>query len=186
MLLAELREQTSPYHRKIEKNELLRRLMGPLTLSDYIEVLKKFYGFYVPLETQAIPRFLNKNNVFQKFYYPKLPLLKSDLDALATASDALKLCIFTPNPATPFGWLGVLYVLEGSCLGRAMMWPRIQQQLRLDSGGFFFSTGLQDLQAHWAAFCQNMTEQVHSGSEVQEVIDGAVATYVSLDEWFKQ
>lgn len=186
MLLAELREKTSSYHRKIEENVLLRKLMGPLTLSDYIEVLKKFYGFYVPLETQAIPRFLKKNNVFQKFYFPKLPLLKRDLDALATASDGVKLCTFTPNPANPFGWLGVLYTLEGSCLGRAMIWPHIQQLLRLDSGGSFFGTASQELQSHWAAFCQDMTEQARSESEVQEVIAGAIATYVSLDEWFKQ
>lgn len=74
MLLEELREKTKPYHQKIEKNVLLRKLMGPLTLPDYIEVLKKFYGFYLPLETETIPEFLNHNCDFQKFYFPLFPL----------------------------------------------------------------------------------------------------------------
>jgi heme oxygenase len=186
MLLDKLREKTKPYHREIEKNVLLRKLMGPLTLLDYIEILKKFYGFYLPLETQTIPKFLNQNNIFQKFSFPKLPLLKRDLDALGLDDDALKLCPCTPNPATSFGCLGVLYTLEGSCLGRAMMWPHIQQQLRLDCGGSFFGTASPGLQTHWADFCKGMNEQVLSGSEVQEVIDGAIATFVTLDEWFKQ
>ncbi len=186
MFLAELREKTSPYHQKIEKNMRLSKLMGPLTLLDYIDALKKFYGFYVPLETQAVPQFLKQNHVFQKFYFPKLSLLKRDLEMLATASNTLKLCRFTPNPTHPFGWLGVFYTLEGSCLGRAMMWPHIQQKLQLDRGGSFFGTASHDLKTHWAIFCKNMTEQVQSESEAQEVITGAIATFVSLDEWFKQ
>ncbi len=186
MLLEQLREKTSLYHQKIEKNVLLSKLMGPLTLPDYVEVLKKFYGFYMPLETQAIPEFLNQNKDFQKFYFPKLSLLKKDLDALAPASDVLKLCPSTPNPTSPFGWLGVLYTLEGSCLGRAMLWPRIQRQLRLDCGGSFFGSASNDLKTRWAAFCKDMTEQVRSEAEAQEVIAGAIATFVSLDEWFKQ
>lgn len=117
MFLAELREKTSPYHREIEKNVLLSKLTGSLTLPDYVEVLKKFYGFYIPLETETIPQFLKQNGEFQKFYFPKLQLLNRDLDSLAPASDAPKLCPSTPNPASPFGWLGVLYTLEGSCHG---------------------------------------------------------------------
>lgn len=186
MFLTELREKINPYHRKIEENVLLRKLMGPLTLTDYIDVLKKFYGFYVPLEAQAIPRFLKQNSVFQKFYFPKLPLLERDLKALATSSDAVMLCPFTPNPTNPFGWLGVFYTLEGSCLGRAMMWPNIQERLHLKSGDSFFSTDSHDLQNHWSAFCKNMSEQVRSEVDAQEVISGAIATFVALDEWFKK
>lgn len=185
MLLVELREKTKPYHQNIEKNVLLKKLMGPLTLPIYIEVLKKFYGFYVPLETHSIPQFLSQNNVFQKFYFPKLPLLIRDLDELAVARE-LDICSNTPNPSNPFGWLGVLYTLEGSCLGRAMMWPKIQQQLRLECGGAFFYTDPHDLHTHWAAFCKDMSKEVLSKDETQEVIDGAIATFVLLDEWFKQ
>lgn len=68
----------------------------------------------------------------------------------------------------------------------AMLWPHIQQQLRLDSGGSFFGNASHDLKTNWAAFCKNMTELVQSESEAKEVINGSIETYISLNKWFNQ
>jgi heme oxygenase len=184
MFLQELREKTYSYHQEIERNALLSKLTGSLNLNDYKAVLKKFYGFYLPLETQLIPPFLKANPDFKKFYFPKIDLLVKDLTAFSITKSQLPIYSSFTQPSNPYGWLGVLYTMEGSCLGRAMLWPRLQKKLALTCDQSFFSSASGDLKGRWATFIQQMTEQVKSDRDKQEVIEGAIWTFKSLNEWF--
>lgn len=184
MIIPQLREKTAFYHQQVEENSLLSRLLGDLTLQDYIEILKKFYGFYFPLEKQYIPESLKKNAELKDYFYPKLKLLERDLKVFLPTVSNLPVCPACPNPESPFGWLGVFYTLEGSCHGRAMLWPRIHRKLGIEKGHTFFSGASDDLKVRWGKFCQKMTDLVTSEAEKEAVIQGSVETFISLNKWF--
>lgn len=184
MVLDELREKTKPYHQQIEKNELLSQLLGNITLDEYVKILIKFYGYYLPFETQLMPQFLLDHADLKLFYFPKLQYLKNDLSEFHPILSDVETCTLFPRTASYFGQLGMLYTLEGSCLGRAMLWPRLQKKLNLQTGGTFFSSASTDLRERWKKFCQEMVDQVKSESNKDDLINGSIATFISLDEWF--
>lgn len=184
MVLEELREKTKPYHQKIEKNILLAKLLGNVTVEDYVNILKKFYGFYFPLERMIIPNCLKDHAGLEIFYFPKLDLLEKDLSIFLRTPSEIKNCHSFPHIKSYFGWLGLLYTLEGSCLGRAMLWPRLQKKLDLKEGGSFFSSASTDLKGRWEAFCRQMVAEVDNESNKNELINGSISTFISLDEWF--
>lgn len=184
MILEELREKTKPYHQEIEKSLTLSKLLENCTLDDYINVLKKFYGFYLPLETKLIPEFLNTHKELKEFYFPKLKYLENDLKFFLPTLSGLEICRSFPEPENYFAQLGILYTLEGSCLGRAMLWPGLEKNLSLSKGGSFFFSGSKDLKEHWKQFCESMVSQVKDENDKNQLINGSIATFISLNKWF--
>lgn len=184
MVLERLREQTRPYHDELERAPLLTKLVGHLSIDDYVSVLKKFYGYYYPLETQKFPAFLEKQPTYKFFFRPKMDLLKEDLSKFDVDLSQIPLCENLPAPKNPSGWLGVFYTLEGSCLGRKFLWPRIQKTLSLpEKMGTFFSSGKEDVRSKWKAFCDQMCEKVSSELQEKELIEGSIETFTTLNEW---
>src|SRR6476646_4923354 len=119
-LLEIFRNQTSSHHEGIES--LLDLLNENFTLSSYTQLLKRFYGFYLPLE-KLFGEFLSPHLFpFDMDSRRKSPLLRDDLISLGltpSAIERLPLCSEDelPEILNDSSILGCLYVIEGSTLG---------------------------------------------------------------------
>ncbi len=187
-ILQKLRAETSTYHSAIEENPLLKKLTGDLSQIEYISILKKFYGFYLPFENS-----LDWNEVAvlteNKFsaHRRKIPLLEKDLHFFNVILDQISLSsVYPRSPSFP-ALLGCFYVLEGSCLGRKMMWSRLSKKLNLteNQGGVFFYDCGDKLKETWKDFCELLTSKIRKDPEEQECIAAAIQTFENMDKWFK-
>lgn len=187
-ILEKLRAETATHHDTIEKNPLLSRLTKNLSLTEYIYILKKFYGFYLPFEN-----FLNwaeielLTQMKLAVNRQKAPLLKQDLQYFDVAVDQIPISPIYPRPLSYPAVLGCFYVLEGSCLGRKMMWPRLSAKLHLQSnqgGAFFYDCG-DGIKKIWTDYCDMLNSKICKESEEKDCIHAAIQTFENIDVWFK-
>src|ERR1017187_7980985 len=117
MELTRLRNATETLHRKIERD--MNLLRPSFTLDQYVSLLRRFYGFHQPWESE-VDALLEV--VLPSFFAPrrKLENIESDLRFLGSASEDLlhiPLCVKLPPLNRVGSALGSLYVIEGSSLG---------------------------------------------------------------------
>jgi len=186
MTLAEkLRLQTSKHHQQIEQNSLFKKITeNTISLSDYVMLLKKLFGFWQPIEsvllcTSSIP-FYSQERV-------KLPLLQQDLQNLGIAQaeiDSLPYCSNIPTINNYAACLGSLYVLEGSMLGGQVITKLLSTQLGITPAtgcAYFYGYGKQTL-FMWQQFCQQLNTLIDDVSH-QMAIQTAIDTFIKLDAW---
>jgi len=183
-----LREQTSVCHSAIEANPLLKRLTQNLSLMEYINILIKFYSFYLRLEKSLdwtkIATLTEMKFTADK---QKFPILEKDLSYFGVSLEEIPLSPYYPRLQTLPAILGCFYVLEGSCHGRKMMWPRLSAKLSIkeNEGGAFFCDSVNQPQENWKCFCELLTSKVKTEADETECILTAVQTFKDLDQWFK-
>src|SRR5579859_1237578 len=164
-------------------------LLGPISLSAYLTLMARLWGFYSPLEEQLagvsgwsaldidLPRRM------------KAPLLMADLLSLESAHievTGLAVCTRLPNVATLDRALGCLYVLEGATLGGQVIAHSLQRSLSLDArrGCAFFSSYGAAVGMMWSA-CREAL-QAHCKSDnvaSQFAVSTACDTFAALDDW---
>lgn len=186
-VLRALNEQTGPQHQALERK--MAPLLGPMSMSGYLTLLARLWGFYSPLEEQLagvsgwsaldidLPRRM------------KAPLLMADIRSLEHAPVAaadLAVCTALPNVATLDRALGCLYVLEGATLGGQVIARSLQRSLSLDAsrGCAFFSSYGAAVGTMWNACSEAL--QAHCGSDdvaSDFAIRGACDTFAALDGW---
>jgi heme oxygenase len=182
-LLANLKEKTMPYHKNLEQK--LDLFKPGFSRTDYLQLLKRFWGYYLPLETKLthIPELIAWLPDLN--HRAKLPLLESDLINLGIPPDYLKLlplCADLPTFKEPAAALGCLYVLEGSTLGGQMISRHLKQSLDLDknSGVAFFIGYAESTGSMWQLF----RESLNAAQVDQEiVIQAACETFLTLERW---
>lgn len=167
-----LKEKTDSIHRKLERDLDLMR--DDLTLNDYTEMLKRFYGFYTPLEG----RFNFKGR-------EKKHLLISDLNFLGV-EDLSQIPLFNSFPSSSdrsFEW-GLRYVIEGSTLGGMILSPHFKGKLNLSIKGvsFFSGYGPQTPQ-RWREFLVELETFGQAQDDLESACEGAVFTFRSLYDW---
>lgn len=119
--------------------------------------MRSFHGFYAPLE-QAIDGAVSQMSVCQdNFSYTKrLDFLAQDLASLGYSSEDIDrnpLCAEITDAVTPAALGGVLYVIEGSTLGAALIDRAAQKILGSDTihGRSFWAWSRAHNKARWAA-----------------------------------
>jgi heme oxygenase len=188
-IIQKLKTNTSACHKAIEENALLKKLMGKqITLSEYISILKKFYGFYLPFEDSLdwgeIESLTEMRLTANR---RKTTLLEKDLLYFNIPLDQILISPVYPHSHTFPALMGCFYVLEGSCLGRRMMWPRLANTLGLgeNQGGVFFLDCGDELPETWKCFCSLLTSKIKTDADEQECINAAIQTFEDIDKWFK-
>jgi len=131
-LEAHLREATRAAHRQLDHHPLLAALMDPaLTLEGYGRALAALHGAHGAVES-VLAEFAPA-----ALFPRRLPDLASDLAALGV--DPMPLTVAVPQPGDDAGRLGMLYVIEGSNLGGAVIARRLATSLPAGAARAFFN-----------------------------------------------
>ena len=152
-LLAALRETTAGLHREVERLPLMEEV-GNGTGRDYGEALA-----HGPLPQEFRRR-------------PNVELLKRDLHGIALDAPAQH------APATAAESLGVLYVLEGSALGGAVIARHVARWPALSGRIAFFGRAPQEVAARWREFCALLTAyDARPDAFRRDVLQGAQSAF---------
>lgn len=167
-----LKERTDLLHRKLERElDLMRE---DLSLEDYIEILKRFYGFYNSLEE----RFDFKGR-------EKKQLLINDLEFLGV-EDLSQIPHFNSFPLSTdrsFEW-GLRYVIEGSTLGGMVLSPHFKEKLNLSENGVSFFSGYgPETPKRWREFLVELETFGQTQDDLESACRGAEFTFSSLYDW---
>lgn len=186
MILQRLRAETQENHKRLESRlDLLERA---LSLERYRELVARFYGFYVPMESclEAICR-----EALPQVEYSqrrKLPWLVQDLERLGLSREqveALPMCAQLPEVREAAQALGCLYVLEGSTLGGQIISRHLQSVHGLDAenGAAFFRSYGPQIGPMWRAFGAAITAYPAGVEEEQRILRAACETFMTLETW---
>lgn len=147
-LLIALRAATAELHRDVESLPSMTRLLTPLALEDYLAILRRLLRFHVQQEAR-----LARDELPQPFRHrPNVALLERDLRGAAPAGPQ------EDARASRAESLGVLYVLEGSALGGAVIARHVGRLPALAGRTAFFDRPPQHVAARWRAFLSVLAE----------------------------
>ena len=188
MLMQQLKQQTQPYHHRLDSHPALVALFeDDLTLEAYGGLLRKFFGFYMPLETILTVAIDWSTLPFDFAVRRKTSLLSQDLQQVdrTIAPRFVPQCRDLPLIATLPQAVGCLYVLEGATLGGQIILRQIRQRLPIGAGqgGTFFNSYGPEVGPMWRAFGKFVNEQVTTAYQKNEAIDTAIQTFVKFERW---
>lgn len=169
-----LKEETRLAHDRLEAAvDLLR---SDLSLEDYGNVLKRFYGIYRPLESAL--------------EFPveslKTPSLVKDLKALGLETAGLSTSPEIPEHTTVSQFMGIRYVLEGSNLGGIVLSRHFHQKFGIgpETGLSFFTGAGERTLPKWKEFLEELEKFGQSKAcQEKEVLRGALSTFELLNKW---
>jgi heme oxygenase len=182
-----LREATRLLHRRLEAQ--LPLLDSDLTPARYRDVLRAFFGFYVPLEssleTSAPPALSADVACRRKSWW-----LLEDLLSLGDSTQvigALPLCRELPPMATQTDVLGALYVVEGATLGGQYVLQSLRRSLgpNADHHVRFFASYGSRVPDMWAALLRILKAAAYDEMQEQAIIASACRTFSSFEQWLK-
>jgi heme oxygenase len=189
---ARLRHATAGSHERLHRHPGFATLTaGALTISGYVELLGRLYGFHAPLERKLRATFanMNTNGEINPVVRETAHLLRADLLDLAVSEagiEALPICQTLPSLATPEQRAGCLYVIEGAGLGGAAM-ARGLDYLLGPSGhtGRQFLRGRRDPDPMaWPDFCRWL-EVMSANADTPEIIASARRTFDAMELWLR-
>lgn len=191
MILQEIKAGTAQNHMQLEQTSLLLPISRKnITQEEYISILKKFYGYFYPLE-----KMLDTFPQLQTYLpdYParrKADLICQDLLNIAPASAAqpLALCSNLPAVTNTSQAFGCLYVMEGSTLGGQMIARTIKEVLNIDSnsGVSFFNGYGKETGSKWKLFQQALVSFSNDFSTNHVIIAAANETFSKFEKWINQ
>ncbi|MBE2316532.1 biliverdin-producing heme oxygenase [Solirubrobacter sp. CPCC 204708] len=161
--MEELKVATAAHHERLERRVDVARHLRSRTA--YRALLERFYGFHRPIEETLAP--------FAGPFTPRHPLLARDIAALGGDVAKLPTATRLPRVGSLHDALGVLYVLEGSALGGAVIGRMVDQRLGLRSA-FFARRGIAP---RWRAF------GAHVERHAPVPPTAAIATFEDMEAW---
>lgn len=190
-ILEKIKEQTKESHLSLEKNKQLSLLTDKnLEVPQYVDILKKFYGFFAPLESKInqfpslhnfIPD-LNDRRKSTSLLTDIACFSKTDNKAPQTAEGKE-----LPSISTVAEAFGCLYVMEGSTLGGRFIYKNLQNTLGLNfehGASFFYGYGA-DTGVKWKTFQSGLsTYMIQNPEQSTSAINAAVNTFEKLEHWF--
>jgi heme oxygenase len=189
---AALREQTTEHHKRAERSDFQRQLLGGhLPVAAYTAWLEQMWFVYRDLESRLTgPGGSDSTAPLDAGSWRRTPHLETDLRHFGVETESL-----SPVPATrefvarlrqgaeanPAALLGVLYVLEGSTNGSRYIARNLRKAYNLDgNGGLAFLDPYGDVQPErWRAFKNELDAAVSPG-EAPELITAARETFDAL------
>ncbi len=189
-VLQRLKAATRAEHDAIE---VALDLMAPgLSLTDYHRRLRRYHGFYAPIEPLIAAAVDGPRWGLDMTARAKTDWLAADLaclgdleDASGLAPAALPLCTALPPLETQADAFGCLYVLEGAKLGGRVISRHIERVLGLDAthGARFFHGYGEQTGAMWKALRGALSAFVDQPSQEDQVVASAIATFAALRVW---
>ncbi|QJW92962.1 bacteriophytochrome heme oxygenase BphO [Frigoriglobus tundricola] len=181
-LLVRLRSETRSEHDAVEAALDL----GGLTRERYDHFLKRFFGFYRPIEDAigSVGGWADRGLDLER--RRKAPLLEADLRALGVdAPDRLPVCPDPPRLDTPAACFGCLYVLEGATLGGQVISRHISGTLGIGSetGGRFFHGYGERTGEMWRSFGTALVAFAATREIEDRVVAAARETFRALRSW---
>jgi heme oxygenase len=176
-------------HTSLENSPLLRPISEKsLTLTQYISILQKFYGFFYPME-EDIARFAIEQYLPDFSQRRKAELLKQDLESITHNKHLpLALCQDLPPVNNLAQAFGSLYVMEGSTLGGKMIYKVVKELLGLDQQNglsFFYGYGA-DTGNKWKTFQQSLLNLTSEHTNIDDqIIESANHTFLQLKAWIE-
>ncbi|MEW5822760.1 MAG: biliverdin-producing heme oxygenase [Pseudomonadota bacterium] len=178
-----LRAATADRHTALEAQPLLAALMAAgLTRARYAQLLNALHGFFAPLEdrlTATHPALLAELG-----YIARTPLLRTDLTRLGHPHSPMH-CTALPPVDDKAQALGVLYVLEGSRLGGAVIARHLRQHAALEVGDAlcFYESDGEALAPRWRGFTAALDARLASPETLLRATEAACATFSALTDW---
>lgn len=167
-----LKAETDFAHKRLES--ALNLLRDDLTINDYKNILKAFYGFYLPLEKAlGLPPV-------------KTLWLENDLNYFGIEKDKLAVCQKIPFQDNESYKMGVRYVLEGSNLGAMVLTNHFEKTLKItpETGLDFFNGHGRSTLVNWKSFLVELeTFSESKYCSERHVITGANDTFSLLYDW---
>jgi heme oxygenase (biliverdin-IX-beta and delta-forming) len=188
MLRDELRAHTCSHHERIE--QVLDIPRSVRSSCAYLQLLKGFYGFYAPYESQLLAHAAQLAEAGVDLSSRlKTQNLCDDLRSMSVREEhiaRLPRCEQLPNLPTWHHALGAMYVTEGSTLGSQIITRILRQSLILDGAlGMAFLTGYASKTGMmWRSFVEALNSVELVASEREAVLATAAQTYESLSNWF--
>ena len=183
MLLHRLRHDTRERHERVELT--LGLLDRPPAAGEYRTLLRKFYGYYEPVEA----RLASLPWEAVGFDWParrKVPMLERDLIALGDDRNALPAvprCPHLPPLTTLPAALGCVYVLEGATLGGRVITRRLGGVPGGPLPAAFFASYGDDVGRRWTEFGAFLTAYATGRDEDDEIVESARQTFDTLGAW---
>jgi heme oxygenase len=187
MIHSKLKQQTSAQHLALE-SKLHVLMSDDISLNEYAALLKRFHGFYRPIEATLGAIHNWDDPVLELQSRRKLPLLVADLNFLSVDAGeiaTLPACADLPPLATIADGLGCLYVLEGSTLGGTFITRHLTKALSLEAnrGCSFFNSYGSDVGRMWSGFLGVLARHSEKHGDDTAVVNSACATFAAMDRW---
>jgi heme oxygenase len=182
-LTATLRSATQSAHRALDGRAILVELAeGTISARHYLQVLCAFGRIWHALEATAWTMLCPDMPALAALDDRRAPLLDADITALGGHIPA-PMCD-PPTITTPAQAAGVLYVLEGSRLGGALIADRLARAGRpLGMPGYrFFAPPPPGLGERWRRFRALLDAQDWSQAALDAASEAARATFAALGE----
>lgn len=186
MILPRLKQATQTRHAALESRSIL--LDPSLSRTAYRNCLRRFFGYYAPLELSLVGASIWSNAGLAHTAWQKAPLLAQDLLALGDTPDELSQaaqCQSLPDLSTVARVFGCLYVIEGATLGGQILTKHLSTSLAITphSGGAFFRGYGEQTGSRWKSFGTQLTAfALRSGCD-EEIVASANETFETLDRW---
>lgn len=196
-ILDKLREETKGAHDRLEAVALSDKIMdGSLQPEEYKKLIRVHYLVHRDLEN-----LVEKNDIQQHFpelhfeERKKMPLLKKDVEELSIAEEKLQTPATGQLPeaggargGSPYGLLGIMYVMEGATLGGNVIVKSLRKNEHLSEQGDFHYFGCYgpDTGKKWKSFLEVLKEKGQEPEAQSEIVAGARATYELFEENFKK
>jgi heme oxygenase len=184
MLREALRDSTRVQHARLEERVAIERRVRDRAA--YVDLLKRFHGFYVPVEERlagfADAFWVNGIDLEERL---KARKLKGDLCAFGEPASTPANAELVPAMTTFSCAVGCLYVLEGSTLGGQIIMRHVRESLSLDAatGAAFFSGYGPRTGSMWQAFLKFLGALPFDEQERAQAIGAARQTFESLERW---
>lgn len=185
MLLKEIRSRTADNHARLENTPLLSPFSQQrIDLPAYLEILRRFYGYFYPLEQRLdgfpalrewLPDYTERR---------KAKLLLADLNSLHNGTEP-GLCADLPGISTDAEAFGCLYVMEGSTLGGKIIYNILKKQLGLSDlagASFFYGYGPATGEK-WKTFGASLEAFARETGTDEEIIAAANDTFSKFEQW---
>lgn len=180
-----LRHATQPIHRRLEAR--LPLLDSRLTATRYRNLLRTFFGFYVPLEAsmeKSAPPALSADVARRR----KSRWLLEDLLSLGDSTqiiETLPLCGELPQMTSQADVLGALYVVEGATLGGQFVVTSLCNSLgrNADRSVRFFTSYGPRVPEMWSSLLRILEAAAYDELEEQAILASACRTFASFEQW---
>lgn len=183
MLSTKLKEETKNNHQILEK-ALVSHLKAALTVQQYVNLLKLFYGYFGGLES-LINNAIDTHSLPDSAERRKTKAIADDITGLGGTVPIKATGNALPRITNHLEALGALYVIEGSTLGGKIISKMMQKQLGLtDKGLSFFSSYGDSTEAMWNSFKEALDSQAKNPEQEAVVIAAANQTFLKFGEWF--
>ena len=190
--MSRLRVETRAQHEATEAIPFSTAILGGiLPRASYAAQLAALLPVHRALETAIADRSHPSFGAVWSDDMQRTPLLEADLDDLGTTEEEARMA--RPEAMELAGWiedlaardpvavLGVLYVLEGSTLGGAVLRRHLASAYGLtDAGLRYYSPYGIHPKPHWVAFSERMDAAITDPGDADRVVAAASETFIRI------